>query len=232
MLKSEYKFYYVGGHVRDEFLGRKSKDIDLVCVGPGSFGELEKEIRRLKGEIYISKPEYLTVRCNIPEIGPCDIRLARMDGDYSDGRHPDKVVLANSIIEDLSCRDFCCNAIAKDVETGEIIDPFYGQKDIEVKVIRCVGNPAERFKEDRLRVIRAIRQSVTLNFYLSYTIVEYLRGVEEDFLLGVSKERIYDELTKMFTFDTVKSIDIISEYKGLKKAIFKNVWLKPSLESR
>lgn len=226
--------YFVGGFVRDQFLGVDSKDIDLCVVAP--FEAIIPEVERLGGKVFVEKPEYLTVRCKLPDLGDVDIAVARKDGDYSDGRRPDEVFLANDIEEDLSRRDFRVGAIAVNLKTGEIVDPFDGIKDIELKLIRCVGNPADRFREDYLRMIRAIRFAVTKGFDLSYDVGQALNdeGLCEG-LKNVSHERIREELYKCFKVDTLLTLRYLEEYKYIKNIVFdinNGLWLKPTMEGK
>lgn len=233
-MKSKFKYYEVGGCVRDSILGLDSKDIDLVAIG-GSYQELEADVVANGGKIFISKPEYFTIRCDYPNIGPCDIRLARKDGHYSDGRRPDAVFLADSLQDDLSTRDFTVNAIARDIETGELIDPFGGAKDLAFSKIRCVGCPEERFKEDSLRMLRAIRFALTKGFSIDFSVKKVLNDFEYVKLLdNVSGERVREELIKMFSFDTLEALAILREYPIIENTVLCKekfgIWLKPTQE--
>jgi tRNA nucleotidyltransferase/poly(A) polymerase len=231
-----FNYYKVGGCVRDEIMGVKSKDIDLLAIG-GSFEDLEKDVEAAGGQIYISKPEYLIIRCNYPKIGPCDIRLARKDGDYSDGRRPDSVSLADDVRDDVFTRDFKMNALLQDLETNEIIDYVGGQEDIKNGVVSCVGEARNRFEEDYLRLLRAMRFSITKSFILDKDIILCLR--DEDMVGGlgnVSLERIREELYRCFAFSTIETLRFLSEFYLLRNFIFENedfnLWLKPTMESR
>ncbi len=226
------KFYEVGGSVRDKLLGIPSKDLDLICLGPRTFEEMEAALISQGAEIFVSKPEYYTIRCKLPKIGPCDVALARVDGSYSDGRRPDSVSLAGSVEQELSRRDFTCNAIAKDPDTNQLIDPFDGQKDIERKLLRCVGSATQRFTEDSLRLLRAIRFSITKGFDLDDSIVWCLR---DDFfvrmLKNVSEERIFEEMGKCFQYNTLLTLVYLETYPKLRTQIFSGrLWLKPTME--
>lgn len=211
-----------------------SKDIDLVCLAP-SFEEMETEIKNLGGKIFLSKPQYFTARCMFPDIGSCDVRLARTEGHYEDGRHPSSVAVATSLLEDQRTRDFTINSIAQDIETGEIIDPFNGQADIKTKTLRCVGNARDRFTEDGLRMLRAMRFVITKGFVLDQSIVECLSQpvfFEERFK-GVSEERIREELFKCFKYNTINTLRFFDKFPRLRDYIFMNttMWLKPTSEA-
>ena len=231
-----FKYYKVGGCVRDFVMGIKPKDIDLLAVG-GSFEELESDITSKGGEIYVSKPEYLTVRCKYPGIGPCDVRLARTDGEYKDGRRPSQVFVAQSVEDDIRTRDFTINALLQDIETEKIIDFVGGVEDIQRRVITCVGHPKDRFGEDYLRILRAIRFAVTKGFSIGGEIQMCLKDpAMVNGLDKISRERVREELFKMFEFSTSDSLAILDEFPLIKHKIFKNknvfgIWLKPTLNS-
>jgi poly(A) polymerase/tRNA nucleotidyltransferase (CCA-adding enzyme) len=124
----------------------------------------------------------------------------RTDGNYNDNRHPDSVSFTKNILDDLSRRDFTMNAIAMHPETFEIIDPFHGKQSIENGVITSVGNPTERFSEDALRIMRAIRFSAQLNIPVSHETLLAI-GETKDLLKNISIERIRDEFIKMIDSD-------------------------------
>jgi tRNA nucleotidyltransferase (CCA-adding enzyme) len=230
-----FTYYKVGGCVRDHVMGVRCKDIDLLAIG-GSFDELEKDVISQGGVIYISKPEFLTIRCNYPKIGPCDIRLARKDGDYSDGRRPDKVFLADDVRDDINTRDFTMNALLQDLESGEVIDYVGGLNDIQNRTINTVGDAVDRFEEDYLRLLRAVRFSITKGFDISLDIHDCLMDAQIIYgLKNVSIERIYEELFKCFKHDTLATLKFLEEYSELRDMVFDGLhcgplWLKPTLE--
>lgn len=226
-------YYQVGGSVRDELLGLKSKDIDYTVVAP-SYEAMKLDLICRDAEIFLEKPEYLTIRAKVASMGgACDFVLARKDGFYYDGRHPESVTVG-TIHDDLSRRDFTINAIAKD-GTGSLIDPYNGVKDIKGRVVRCVGSAEQRFSEDGLRMLRAIRFSITKEMSLDAQIVKCLSSKMfwEPRLNGVSVERIREELYKCFSFSTPRTLGIFDFYKSLRNHLFEtsNLWLRPTLES-
>lgn len=230
-LKFRYPVYLVGGYVRDSIIGVPSKDIDLVTVCP-SFEKMIDAIKEVGGEIFLEKPEYFTARCKIPQIGAVDIAMARKDGDYSDGRRPDSVSLADSIEDDLSRRDATINAIAYDLANASFIDPFDGRGDIERRLVRAVGKADDRIREDYLRALRYLRFAITKKFHLDVEIQELLTmphvfwGIQ-----GLSEDRIREELYKCFKFSTRETIIWLGEYAGLANVLFeRNLWLKPTNE--
>lgn len=227
--------YLVGGALRDQLMGIESKDIDY-CFIADSYEEMRDYLLENGCEIYLEKPEYYAIRCNWRGLGPVDCVLGRKDGFYSDCRRPDSVELCSSIEEEMQRRDFTCNAIASDIFTGDRIDPFGGVDDINHRFLRTVGNPRDRFKEDGLRVMRAIRFAITKEMLIESDLFELLTGREcIDYLQNVSNERIREELFKMFKHDTHNSIRILDKFRHIADFIFNhkgNMWLKPTMEQR
>ena len=224
------KMYLVGGFVRDRLMGVASKDMDFA-VEAESFAEMHREIMRRGGKIYLETPEYLTIRAKVPEWGDADFVLCRKDGEYVDGRHPETVEIG-TLHDDLARRDFTMNAIAM-AEDGDYIDPFDGQKDIQEGVIRCVGSARERFQEDYLRMLRAIRFAITKDMLLSADISDCLEDeAMVGKLLSVSVERIREELHRCFMFNTAATLWMLDEYRLIRDVIFKqtDLRLKPTLE--
>lgn len=222
------KIYQVGGSVRDLLLGIKSKDIDYAVES--SYDEMKSYILE-RGEIFLEKPEFGTIRCRVNgEVA--DYSICRSDGKYLDGRRPDSIKPA-SIYDDLSRRDFTMNAIAID-EDGNILDPYNGRNHIDNRIIVCVNNTYDRMREDALRMLRALRFSITKQMWLDTEIVEFLCWSDNiNLLRNVSTERIREELYKMFSCDTYQTLKILGNYPYLNKYIFTStpIWLKPTLES-
>lgn len=231
------KFYLVGGAVRDKLLGRESKDLDYA-VEASSYEEMKASIIERGGTIFLEQPNYLTIRAKVPNLGVSDFVLCRKESHYTDGRHPESVTIGD-IYDDLARRDMTMNAIAID-EYGKYIDPHNGIQDINNRLIRCVGNPMDRFNEDRLRILRALRFAVTKNFTIeknTLLAIQTLVRLDGDLVFdGVSIERIREELLKMFAADTVRSIHILGG--ELLYILFEDpnnnhgLWLKPTLEER
>lgn len=225
------KLYKVGGCVRDAVLGLKSKDVDYA-VEAGSFEEMLSYIQNISGSrIFLSTPEFFTVRALVRGEA-ADYRLCRKEGPYYDNRHPSYVEVS-SIYDDLSTRDFTFNAMAIDEDTGELIDPFGGQKDLEDKIIRCVGNPEDRFREDALRILRAIRFCIRFGFNFDLdTELAMLRLAPN--VLSVSAERIREELEKCFRMDTVRTVTLLVRLR-IFESLFSadtGLWLLPTNKER
>ena len=224
----EAKFYLVGGAVRDEILGLKSKDLDY-SVEAESFDAMRQAILDRGGEIFLETPQYFTIRAKVPKMGACDFVLCRKDGNYEDGRRPESVEMG-TLLDDLGRRDFTMNAIAKG-EDGSYIDPFGGIRDLRRGVICCVGNPMDRFTDDYLRMLRAIRFSIVKRMRIDRDVNDAILCLRAK-IAEVSVERIREELLKAFMFDTVETLGMLHHY-GLDKILFTKklgLRLKPTLE--
>lgn len=226
------KIYEVGGSIRDELMGIKSSDRDF-SVEADSFLEVLDYIEGAGGKIFQVRPEFLTVRALVPGLGAADFVMCRKDGTYTDGRRPDEVI-PGTIFDDLARRDFTMNAIARNIETGELIDPYDGQQDIEDRVIRCVGLPKQRFTEDSLRIIRAYRFAVTKRAHISSAIYEYFTVAHLSWIYKTSgAERIRAEIVKAFKFDTTRALQVMVEYYPALIILMEmcDIWLKPTNEA-
>lgn len=224
------KIYLVGGAVRDEIMEVKSKDLDYTVVmdevpprstAQTAFAVMAENLEAMGYKIFVETPEFFTVRAQTPDRkDTADFVLARKEGPYSDGRRPDYVEVG-TLEDDLSRRDFSCNAIAKDAD-GSYIDPFNGRADIDARLIRAVGDPYARLSEDALRAVRAIRFAVTKGFSIEPELryaLEY-KFVTEAIKDKIADERISEELGKMFRFDTVASIRMLNNFPALTEAMF------------
>lgn len=185
-----YEAYAVGGCVRDSILGLSPDDYDLTTSAlPEQIKEVFSQYRIIETGI---KHGTLTV---LSGGSPIEVTTFRVDGIYSDNRHPDKVSFSSSIVEDLMRRDFTINAIAYSHLDG-FLDPFGGMEDIKNKTIRCVGNPSDRFDEDALRILRALRFSSKFGFSIEENTANAIREKKEN-LKNISTERIQAELMKL-----------------------------------
>lgn len=212
------KYYTVGGFVRDELLGVKSKDIDFA-VEASSYEEMKEDILNRGMIIFQERPEYFAIRARHPILGGADFVLCRKDGFYSDSRRPDSVEPGN-IFDDLARRDFTVNAIAKD-ENGLYIDPHNGRYDLESRILRCVGDPYDRITEDPLRILRAIRFYIVKGFSFERNLDIYLRqGAVTGLLNTVPVERKYEELKKCFEFNSWETLRFFDSYTWLRYHCF------------
>lgn len=203
-----YCAYVVGGCVRDSVLGITPHDWD-ICTSV--IPDRMREILRSNGIKTIDTGlQHGTITACMDD-GNYEITTFRVDGKYSDNRRPDRVRFVGDLIEDLARRDFTINAMAYGDALG-LIDPWNGSYDIHAKLIRCVGNPDDRFKEDALRILRAMRFASTYGFKIEEKTAEAIHR-NKDLLKNISAERIQSELTKMLCGKGV--LDILLEYKDV-----------------
>ncbi|MEI6480666.1 MAG: CCA tRNA nucleotidyltransferase [bacterium] len=214
-----FEAYIVGGCVRDMLLGKKPKDWDLTT------NATPEEIQQTFPETFYEN-KYGTVGVvNETEedetLKVIEVTPYRLESEYSDNRRPDSVTFSKNIADDLQRRDFTVNAIAIDIGDGikgHIIDLYKGQEDLVSKTIRTVGDAEERFKEDGLRILRAVRLATDLSFVIEN---ETYKAIEKhkDLLKNIAKERIRDEFVKIIMSDN-PLIGIVScEKLGLLKYI-------------
>ncbi|WP_296013565.1 CCA tRNA nucleotidyltransferase [uncultured Adlercreutzia sp.] len=188
----------VGGFVRDALLGRPIHDVDIACSLPWPITQRAfQEAGWGTVETGVAHGTLTVVR----DGEPLEITTYRLDGSYSDGRHPDSVAAASTIEEDLQRRDFTINALAYHPERG-VIDPFGGVADMEAGVLRCVGDPMTRFSEDALRILRACRFASQLGVAIDPATFEAMVA-SKNLLRKVSGERIYRELERFVCGDYV-----------------------------
>lgn len=187
-----YEAFVVGGCVRDALLGRIPQDWDITTSAPPD------EVKRIFRRTVDTGIQHGTVTVLVDKKG-FEVTTYRIDGSYNDGRHPDSVDFTNSLREDLARRDFTINAMAYHPEFG-LVDEFEGMKDLREGRIRCVGNPNERFTEDALRILRAVRFAAQLNFTIEDGTKEAVRKLCTS-LEKISAERIHTELDKLITSD-------------------------------
>lgn len=185
-----FEAFAVGGCVRDTLLGRKPGDWDITTSAK------PEQVKALFHRTIDTGIQHGTVTIMIDHEG-YEVTTYRVDGEYLDGRHPKEVVFTASLEEDLKRRDFTINAMAYSHKTG-IIDMFGGMEDLEKKVIRCVGSAEERFTEDALRILRALRFSAQLGFVIEAETQKAITNMAERLRL-ISAERIQVELEKLLT---------------------------------
>lgn len=183
-----YEAYVVGGCVRDSILGRRPDDWDITTSAS------PEQVKGLFRKTVDTGLQHGTVTVLMDKEG-FEVTTYRVDGDYEDGRHPKEVMFTSSLEEDLKRRDFTINAMAYHPDRG-LVDLFHGLEDMENQVIRCVGNPMERFQEDALRILRAVRFSAQLGFTIEENTREGIRSLAPN-LKNVSAERIQVELVKL-----------------------------------
>lgn len=224
-----FEAYIVGGCVRDTILGKNPQDWDIcTSATPEQMMRVFASDRVIPtglqhGTITVLPKGYAKGEDNISHDG-YEITTFRADGEYSDGRHPDSVNFVTDVKEDLARRDFTINAMAYAPNTG-IIDPFNGYEDLMNKQLRCVGKAEDRFSEDALRIMRALRFAANYGLSIQEDTSNAIRDLA--FTLDkISKERITTELLKMFA-KAEKPGELLSQYKEVLLAIISE--LKPCM---
>ncbi len=199
LVSAGFEAYAVGGAVRDHVMGKTPGDYDVTTSATPA-----EMLKVFEGERVVEtglKHGTVTVVKHGMNI---ETTTYRIDGSYADGRHPDSVEFTDSLAEDLRRRDFTVNAMAYS-PSGELVDLFGGKADIERGIIRCVGCAADRFNEDGLRILRALRFSSVLGFTPERECAEAIFALTP-LLEKISRERIYAELTKLLCGQSVAAV--------------------------
>ena len=213
-----YEGYVVGGCVRDLLLGKEPKDWDITTNAK------PEEIQKIfPDNVYENTFGTVAVKTSSEDPGLAIVEVTpyRIEGKYTDKRHPDEVRFADKLEDDLSRRDFTVNALALSMVEGmatKVIDLFGGREDLKNKVVRTVGKPEERFEEDALRLLRAVRFATVLDFKIEK---ETLTALKENgqWLRAISKERIRDEFVKVVEADNAYEGILLLEEVGLLQYI-------------
>lgn len=185
-----FEAYVVGGCVRDSLMGREPEDWDVTTSAR------PEQVKALFPYTVDTGIKHGTVTVMLGKDG-FEVTTYRIDGKYEDNRHPKEVIYTPSLREDLRRRDFTVNAMAYNDERG-LVDYYRGMEDMEIGVVRCVGVPEERFEEDALRIMRAVRFSAQLGFHIDSFTMKAIQKLSPS-LLTISAERIQAELTKILT---------------------------------
>lgn len=197
-----YEAYIVGGCVRDMLLGRQPEDWDITTSA------LPEQVKQVFHRTIDTGIQHGTVTVMMDKEG-YEVTTYRIDGEYSDGRHPNSVEFTSNLTEDLRRRDFTINAMAYNGQTG-FVDEFGGVEDLKQGIIRCVGDPMDRFTEDALRILRAIRFSAQLGFSIESNTYEAIKVIAPN-MVHVSRERIQVELTKLLVSSHPEQISMVYE---------------------
>lgn len=204
-----FEAYFVGGCVRDTLLDRPVNDWDITTSAT------PEEIMQVFSKCIPTGLKHGTV--TVVEDGEMyEITTFRADGRYLDGRHPEQVEFVRSLREDLARRDFTINAMAMDSK-GNITDLFEGQKDLKAQQLRCVGAPERRFREDALRMLRALRFSAQLGFSIEPATYAAI-GVCADLCKALSAERVREETEKILLSKAPKTVELMAQM-GLLSAV-------------
>ena len=210
-----FEAYFVGGCVRDTLLNKQLKDIDIATSAR------PEQVMKIFDHVIPVGIEHGTVIVRHKGVS-YEVTTFRSETSYSDQRHPDEVVFITSIEEDLARRDFTMNAMAMN-RHGQLVDPFSGQHDLQTQIIRTVGRPEERFQEDSLRIIRALRFSSQLGFSIDKATQKQMYELKQQ-LEQVSVERITEEMSKFFQGEYItKGLQYLQQTKIVEHLpIFKN----------
>ena len=196
----QFQAFVVGGCVRDMLLGLSPHDYDITTNAS------PQQIIQLFGKDNCSEYGRAFGTVGVKYSGGfAEITTFRTETDYKDYRHPGKVEFAQNLLDDLSRRDFTCNAIAYDVQNQMLVDPFNGQADIQHKILRCVGVPSARFREDALRILRGMRFCARFGFQPDSLTDAAMRAAAFQ-LKFISAERIFSELCSMLMGDYITQI--------------------------
>lgn len=216
--EADFKAYIVGGCVRDFLRKVEPEDWDVATNAK------PKEIQKIFPKSFYSN-KFFTVSVQTdsqnPKLKEIEITTYRLEAKYTDKRHPDEVKFAKTIEEDLARRDFTINAMALNISGSDpdgikIINPFLGQEDLKAKIIRAVGTPEERFSEDALRMMRAVRFATTFNFEIEEKTAQAIKK-NSYWLQAISKERIRDEFLKIIMADrAAEGIELLRKLSLLK----------------
>lgn len=202
-----YEGYAVGGCVRDSLLGRTPMDWDITTSAK------PEQVKAIFHYTIDTGIQHGTVTVMLDHEG-FEVTTYRIDGEYEDARHPKEVLFTSNLLEDLKRRDFTINAMAYN-ETDGLVDAFDGIGDLKRNIVRCVGNPMERFTEDALRMLRAIRFSGQLGFTIEEHTLDAIVSLAPN-IEKVSAERIATEMVKLLTSPHPERIKIAYE-TGLTK---------------
>ncbi len=189
LLSRRFQVYLVGGAVRDAILGREVKDYDLATDASPA------EVMGLFPRVIPTGVKHGTVTV-LEGGGQYEVTTFRLEGEYRDRRRPETVTWTADIVEDLGRRDFTVNAMAYDLSTGGLVDPFGGKDDLGRKIIRAIGDAGERLREDALRILRAVRIASQLGFSIEPATYEAL-AANAGLLTQIASERVRDEISKI-----------------------------------
>jgi len=193
--EQEFACFVVGGAIRDILRGKSAKDIDLATDA------LPEQIEELFPDSIPTGKAFGTITVKFND-NLYQITTFRKETGYSDNRHPDAIEYSKDIREDVARRDFTVNALAYSPATNELIDEYNGLEDLQNKIIRTVGEPARRFEEDGLRVLRALRFMAVTGFALEDATAAEVKARISNYLNLAAKERVFDELNRIVNSDT------------------------------
>ena len=211
-----YEAYWAGGCVRDYLLGLTPHDYDVATSAR------PEEVQRLFRRTVAVGASFGVVEVLGPRVAgetiSVQVATFRSEGPYSDGRHPDSVTFTNAV-QDAQRRDFTINGLFYDPLTGQVLDFVGGQQDLQARILRAIGNPRERFQEDKLRIVRAVRLAAQFSLTIEPKTAEAIRAMADQITV-VSAERIAEELRRLLTdAGRVRGLELLREL-GLLSPIF------------
>lgn len=207
LMENGYEAYAVGGCVRDSILGRTPGDWDITTSA------LPMQVKALFRRTVDTGIQHGTVTVMLGKNG-YEVTTYRIDGKYEDSRHPKSVEFTSNLVEDLKRRDFTINAMAYNDEHG-IVDAFDGMGDLKRRIIRCVGKAHDRFDEDALRILRAVRFSAQLGFDIEDDTAKAAKELAPT-LVKISRERIHTELNKLLLSDNPDYFSVVYDLGVMK----------------
>src|SRR5450755_2903819 len=222
MRQGGFQAYLVGGCVRDLLLGRAPKDYDVATnATPDQVMSLFPETYAVGaqfGVVLVPAPETEGARDGLNEVGAkshaVEVATFRSDIGYSDGRHPDEVRFSRDPRADVARRDFTINGMLLDPVTSEVLDFVGGRKDLEAGIIRTIGDPEQRFGEDKLRMLRAVRFAARFEYTIEAETFAAMQKLSQQIQV-VSRERVRDELTRMLTEGHGRRAFLLLDQSGL-----------------
>jgi poly(A) polymerase len=202
-----FQAYLVGGCVRDLLLGREPKDYDVATSATPT------QVMSIFPQTYAVGAQFGVVLVPAPD-GDVEVATFRSDIGYSDGRHPDEVRFSTDPREDVARRDFTINGMLLDPVSNEVLDFVGGRKDLEAKIIRTIGDPKQRFAEDKLRMLRAVRFAARFGYTIEPATFAAIEELADEIHV-VSRERVRDELTRMLTEGHARRAFLLLDESGL-----------------
>jgi poly(A) polymerase len=227
-----FQGYLVGGCVRDLLLGREPKDYDVATnATPQQVMEIFSETYAVGAQFGVvlvpaPAPERNAVHADMAEVSSksdaVEVATFRSDVGYSDGRHPDEVRFSGDPREDVARRDFTINGMLLDPVTGEVLDFVGGRNDLEAGIICTIGNPEQRFGEDKLRMLRAVRFAARFEYMIEPATFAAMQNSAHQIQV-VSRERVRDELTRMLTEGHARRAFLLLDESGLLKEVLPEI---------
>jgi len=220
-----FQAYLVGGCVRDLLLGREPKDYDVAtnATPPQVMGIFPETyaVGEQFGVVLVPLPRG-SVAGNVCTSHAVEVATFRSDLGYSDGRHPDEVRFSSDPREDVARRDFTINGMLLDPVTGEVLDFVGGRKDLEAGIIRTIGDPEQRFAEDKLRMLRAVRFAARFEYTIEAETFAAMQKLSQQIQV-VSRERVRDELTRMLTEGHGRRAFLLLDQSGLLQHVLPEI---------